>query len=185
MAIRNMTPRKPVLALARLRAVMAADDAADPEDEDKKLTDDGQILALKEGVALALSQNKAFSQALHGAMDDFDKVWINDKNLTTEGVLFLKKNPEATPEDVAALLTAPASAFMKLLKVPSGTVEDVQLPVEEGQEGEEEDGEGDAESDDKPAGGPPKPAKKSDDKSPTPEDKDPKEKDDKEEKEDK
>jgi hypothetical protein len=141
MPIRNLTPQKSA-ALARLRAMAADDKDADPEAEDK-LTDDDQIMALKEGVAAGLSQNQQFSEALHAALDEFDAHWIAEKDLTTEGVLFIKKNPEAKAEEVGAQLTATVACFMKYLKVPKGTEENVELPVEEGEEDEDGDSNGD------------------------------------------
>lgn len=128
--IRKM--KMPSQALARLKAMAAADD----EEDKDELTDDDQILALKEGVAIALSQNQQFSEALHNALDEFDAHWIAKKDLNTEGVLMLKKTPEASADEVAAQLIATVACFMKYLKVPKGTEMNVQLPAEEGEDGE-------------------------------------------------
>lgn len=144
MAIRNLMPPK-FEAVARLMATAAED--ADPEDQDK-LTDDDQIMALKEGVAAGLSQNKQFSEALHAALDEFDAHWIAEKDLTTEGVLFIKKNPEAKAEELGVELTATVACFLKYLKVPEGTEDNVERPAEEGEDGESEDEGGDSNGDD-------------------------------------
>lgn len=142
MAIRKM--KMPSAAIVRLMAT--ASDDADPEDEDNKLTDDDQIMALKEGVAAGLSQNQQFSEALHNALDEFDAHWIAEKDLTTEGVLFIKKNPEAKAEEVGTQLTATVACFLKYLKVPEGTEDNVERPEDE--DGDSEDEGGDSNGDD-------------------------------------
>lgn len=148
--IRKMNLRASA-AVARLMAT-AADDA-DPEDPDNKLTDDDQILALKEGVATALSQNQQFSEALHNALDEFDAHWIKKEDLNTEGVLAIKKTPELTAEELATQLTATVACFFKYLTVPKGTEENVTLPAEEGEDGEAEGEEGDGTDDKEGDGG--------------------------------